>query len=319
MNIGIQALGSLRVVDPARKPEETEKQLRADYTAIKEAGFDAIDFGLECFLDSRSLSDRSVPCFFDRPMEELEEYFLPYRELCAESGLEISQTHAPFEKCVEEGERREHYFGVIEKAIRLTGFLKVPYCVVHPIIMRRLYGPEKEWKDNTAMFKRLVPVAKESGVMICLENMFDRNPRDVDETVCSGADEAVRYLDELNDFAGEERFGFCFDLGHAALMRRSPRDYIKALGGRLKILHLHDNDGTHDFHALPFTFVAAWGGPYVINWDGLIEGLSSVGYDGTLSFEAGPGILALPEPLKQAGRVFTAECGKYIIKQLREV
>ncbi len=317
MNIGLQSLGALRVIDPSRPAEEEKKGLRADFAAIREAGFDAIDFGLECFLDSRSLLDRSCPCFYDRPLEELQEYFLPYRELCAESGLVFSQTHAPFEKCVKEGELRDHYIEVIEKAIRLTGFLKVPYVVVHPLIMRRLYGAKKEWEDNMALFRRLIPVARESGVMICLENMFDRNPRGVDETVCSGADEAVRYVDELNRMAGEERFGFCFDLGHASLLRRNPRDYVKALGHRLKILHLHDNDGTHDLHALPFTFVAEWGGPFVVNWDGFLEGLAQTGFDGTLSFEAGPGVLCLPEPLKQAGRVYAAACGHYLMEKLK--
>ena len=37
--------------------------------------------------------------------------------------------------------------------------------------------------------------------------------------VCADPDDAIWYLDTLNDYAGEELFGFCLDTGHLQLVK----------------------------------------------------------------------------------------------------
>ena len=53
---------------------------------------------------------------------------------------------------------------------------------------------------------------------------------------------------------------------------------IRALGNRLKALHVHDNDRIHDSHELPFTMQ--------IDFDGMVEALRDIGYDGYMTLEA---------------------------------
>ena len=65
---------------------------------------------------------------------------------------------------------------------------------------------------------------------------------------------AVKRIDEMNDKYGAEVMGFCFDTGHANLVGIKFQEFIQTLGSRLKVLHVHDNDGMADLHQVPFTF-----------------------------------------------------------------
>ena len=49
------------------------------------------------------------------------------------------------------------------------------------------------------------------------------------------------------------------------------------MGGRIKALHIHDNDGEDDEHLAPFTGS--------INWPAFCECMRNIGYSGDLSFE----------------------------------
>ena len=51
-----------------------------------------------------------------------------------------------------------------------------------------------------------------------------------------------------------------------------------ALGRHLRGLHVHDNSGRSDDHALPYTGV--------LNLDAVINGLLDIGYRGVFTFEA---------------------------------
>ena len=55
-------------------------------------------------------------------------------------------------------------------------------------------------------------------------------------------------------------------------------DYMVAMKGRIKALHLSDNDGVNERHLLP--------GKGVIDRKEVIRGLIDIGYEGTLNFES---------------------------------
>ena len=69
---------------------------------------------------------------------------------------------------------------------------------------------------------------------ICLENLYESVGGRLVEGVCSAPEEAVRYIDSLNEEAGEERFGFCLDTGHLNLVKRPPYETVLRLGRRIK-------------------------------------------------------------------------------------
>ena len=64
---------------------------------------------------------------------------------------------------------------------------------------------------------------------VCLENLLNLYEWDPYEGNCSNADEAVWFLDTLNAEAGEEVFGFCFDVGHAVLTGANLYQYLTTI------------------------------------------------------------------------------------------
>ena len=55
-------------------------------------------------------------------------------------------------------------------------------------------------------------------------------------------------------------------------------ELIRTLGHHLQALHLHDNDGWHDSHAIPFTMD--------IDFEAVIKALHDIGYTGYFTLEA---------------------------------
>lgn len=122
--------------------------------------------------------------------------------------------------------------------------------------------------------------------------------------------ESVRLIDELNEAAGEELFGFCLDVGHANLLGKNMYQSLLTLGDRLKILHIHDNDGVSDLHTMPFTFERSWNESST-DWEGFLCGLKEIGYRGVLNFEVFRLMNSFPQQLHPALLSLLAETGRY--------
>ena len=130
---------------------------------------------------------------------------------------------------------------------------------------------------NFERYSRLIPQARTYGVRICLENMFIRHRGRIYSGCCGNAEEACRYVDELNRIAGTECFGFCLDTGHLLLGGQTVRQAMNRLGKRICAFHVHDNNGMEDQHLAPYLGV--------MDWDGFVQGLADIGYDRTMCFE----------------------------------
>lgn len=83
-------------------------------------------------------------------------------------------------------------------------------------------------------------------------------------------------MDAVND--GD--FVACLDIGHAQMrgVGTSAPEMIRALGPRLKALHIHDNDKWHDSHAIPFSMS--------IDFGAVAQALKDVQHTGYLTLEA---------------------------------
>ena len=103
----------------------------------------------------------------------------------------------------------------------------------------------------------------------------------------------------MNEKYGAEVLGFCFDSGHANLVGIDFEDFIKTLGPRLKVLHLHDNDGLRDLHQIPYTFTKTRENKSSTDWEGFVRGLRGIHFDGVLNFETAPVLKAFPEEMKK--------------------
>lgn len=84
-------------------------------------------------------------------------------------------------------------------------------------------------------------------------------------------------LCELCDFFNSEFVSVCWDFGHANLMGNNQEKAISYVGKRIQCTHLHNNDGSEDYHYLP-----SQGN---IDWKTVIGALKKTGYDNTLTLE----------------------------------
>ena len=229
-----------------------------------DAGFDALDMG-----------------FFD--MKTGESPFLSddYKNVCdgfvslaRECGMYFNQAHAPFgapyakysAECV------PHFPRMFECCARMN----IGTVIIHPVQDGQFYLHEDEMLEKSVKFyKDLIPMAKEYGVRIATENMWQRDKRGyiVDDT-CASPEHFCAVVDAVDS----EWLTACLDIGHVVLCGRDPYTFIHKLGKeRLTALHVHDNDGISDQHKAPYTGT--------IVWQDFCDELKKVGYSGDISFE----------------------------------
>ena len=84
---------------------------------------------------------------------------------------------------------------------------------------------------------------------------------------------------------------------HMELIHREPADYIRQIGSRLKILHMHENDAIGDLHQMPYTFGAKPDDG--VDWEDFCKALVEIGFDGTLSFETFPYVNSFPRGARE--------------------
>lgn len=229
-----------------------------------EAGYDCLDITLH--------GDQN---YFER--EDCNETIKNLKNITSAYGVTFNQAHAPFG-----GGYDKYTTELVPKmpaVFDFCGKLGVDTVIVHPLQQGRYYGNEERLFDmNMEFYSKLAPYAKNAGVRIGIENMWQFNPvaRYIVDDVCAPPEELVRYYDALND---PSVFNVCLDLGHVALCNREPEDAIRTIGhDRLGALHVHDVDYKNDLHTLP--------GVGRINWDNVCRALADVDYKGVFTYEA---------------------------------
>lgn len=308
MKIGIQTGGILEKLG-----------IEKSFEAIKAAGFDCVDLNLDAELGlSWEEIRQGKPSVFFCNESNYKTYTQEVVAASKKTGVSVGQVHAPFpihlRGCEEANRRGLEYVKICIWICHECGCKKL---VVHPFFegsMRLTPSTkEEEWETNIAFYKELIPLLKQYGVICCLENMWgqDWRTKKIYMGVCSDMSETNRYIDALNEIAGETCFGFCLDIGHLTLLGLDSYAAIKTLGKRLVTLHIHDNGGTTDDHVIPFTGVTIW--------DRFLRGLAEIGYEGTLSFETAESQRKVPVELIPAMLSYTVQIGKYFDRTITEI
>ena len=124
----------------------------------------------------------------------------------------------------------------------------------------------------------LLPFAKECGVKIATENMWnwDNEKGEACFAACATSESFLEHLHAVDD----PSFVACLDLGHAEMKGAGSgaAAMIRALGPKLEALHIHDNDRIHDSHQLPFSMK--------IDFGEIVSALKEIGYGGYFTLEA---------------------------------
>ena len=277
------------------------------FKMIADAGFDAVDFGFDLDVPMWRIHRGEKDGIFFESEEKLLEHYAPYKAAADKYGVKIHQAHAPFPSYMQgDAETTAFALEAIKKCFPLLKMMDCHYLVVHPCFGNydETLEDEDEWKLNIDFYSALIPDAKKYDVIVCLENMFTAHRRKIHEAICQDPNEAAAYVDELNDIAGEKRFGFCYDTGHALLVGKDQYRTLKQLGDRVDVLHVQDNDGKDDQHVAPFMGV--------LDWERFAKGLKAIGYKGTINLEVGNLCAWYPVELLADAYTLAAKCAKYI-------
>ena len=251
-----------------------------------EAGFEAIDF---------CMCGRGGKFIFE---DGWQEVVAEMKKVAKDCGLVVEQTHAPFPPYATLGtpEGIAAYVEKAKRALEAAAMLGAPCMVVHPVRLPK-GTHEDQLKHNLEIYSPLLPLAREYGVKIAIENMHaprkDENGNTV-KHVCLTPEEHRAYIEAFND----EQVVACLDIGHAVVAGSTPHDFVRGLGDKLFCLHVHDNDGISDMHTLPYSGK--------LDFAEFARALAEVGYKGNISLESTNYEKNLPDVLYKDGLVCMA-------------
>lgn len=259
------------------------------YHMLKEAGFDAVDLRI-C---------ESTGKLAEIPESDFMATVMHHQAMAEGAGLDVFQMHAPWTWPLPDN--RED-FDVRLKTTKLTILgaeaLGCRYVVVHPLMAfgrDEESGKEREtWEANLRLMGELAPYAGDHGVTICLENMPFRR------FSMSLPDATYRFVKEF----GDERVKICLDTGHCSKLGLKPGAVLREIGDEVRTFHVHDNDGEHDLHQLPYFGV--------IDWDDFRSALCETGFQGTMCLESGGPNPSMELPLAEAMFRFDAAIARSI-------
>lgn len=237
-------------------PDEDVPKLLAEFAA---AGAKRIVFGTNLLHRSRQST-----AFLKMLLRELER-----------DGLVLDGSHAPFSQAglnMPESPERQQVLRERLEMIALCGDLGIDTLTNH-LSNREEFcdleaAPEELRSRALRSLEFLLPQAEKHRVVLALENIFFPSDR---------PDELLAIL----DFFKSPFLGVCYDFGHANIVTARPgasdrdwpekrkriwrgrpviweSDMLQRLLPEVVCLHMHDNDGVDDLHALPGTGTVEW-------------------------------------------------------------
>ena len=187
------------------------------------------------------------------------------RQIGLDNGIVCNQSHAPFPV------RLPAVKSVLKLALECTAEAGGEICIIHP-------DNNKSAEQNAEMFQELLPFAKDCGVKIATENMWNWNvvKNRSSFAACATGEDFRRHIDVV----GDDYLVACLDLGHAEMEGSGDGavNMIHTLGHRIQALHIHDNDCIHDDHQIPFSMN--------IDFSPIIKALRDIDYKGWFTLEA---------------------------------
>ncbi len=182
-----------------------------------------------------------------------------------------------FNPASDDPETRSKAKEVVEKQIQVASRLGVDAVLVVPGSVGADFIPGCEelpynlvWDRATEFVANALPLAKEKGVTLCIENVWNK--------FLLSPMELSRFIDQFDD----ERVGSYFDVGNV-LATGYPEHWIPILEKRIRRVHVKDYRravGSVD------GFVDLLSGD--VNWPAVVAALKAIGYDGWVAAEMIP-------------------------------
>lgn len=156
------------------------------------------------------------------------------------AGIKINSIHAPYDPTADltqaEDVLRHSAIVEIRRCVTACKELGAPVAILH-LNFPGPRGISDRLKKVRESLDEILPFARSNKIRIAAENLADDN--------------SLIILKYALDIFEDEYLGLCFDSGHAAI-HQDAMELVGRYKDRLYAIHLHDNDGKHDLHQLPF-------------------------------------------------------------------
>lgn len=229
------------------------------------AGFDCFDITMTGMVGYDWANKVAAPSDSVWAKPDCVQYARLLKKVGEDNGITCNQTHAAYP--VSCPEIRDS----LKCAIECTAEAGGKICVIHP-------DNDKNGYENAEMYIELLPFAKEHGVKLATENMWNWN-YELDQAApaaCSDPKSFLEHIIAVND----PYLIACLDIGHAEMqgLNTNAVDMIHALGDSLQALHIHDIDKHDDNHQIPFSLN--------VEFEPIVKALKAIGYKGDFTLEA---------------------------------
>ncbi len=148
----------------------------------------------------------------------------------------------------------------------------------------------------TAWYDSLIPAAKECGVKILVSNQCKNVYGHLVRGIFSDMAGFASWVDSQNAKHGEGSFGICLDIGTTNICGQELQEVIAELGSRVEMVIVRENDGVNDSSLLPYS--SAKHDASTMDYMGLIRGLRSVDFEGTLILDMHDTVGAIPTKIR---------------------
>ena len=229
---------------------------------VIEAGFKYIDLSLYSIFENDELLISDM--WLDNAKRILEN--------TQKKGAKFVQAHSPGGNPLSEDKCEvENLVKATIRSIDICGALGIPNIVVHAGCQKGI-SKEESFNLNKAFFEKLIPAMEKNNVNVLCENSTAKNMKDKYFTN-TGKD-----MKEFVKYFNHPLFHACWDTGHGNC-EGNQYDEIVAIGDDLCALHINDNSGRGDEHALPYFGTT--------NMDEIMNALIDINYNGYFTFESG--------------------------------
>lgn len=247
--------------------------------------------------------------WMERRWQAVEGFMEQFRK----AGVQLPLGYAPhFGYAAEDWPVLSAYRSVIGQGIRLAGGAGCRRLVVRPWL--RNLSRQELWARNREFYLSLADLARECGITILLENQAKSIHGHLVRGIFSDASEAVSRVDELNEAAGEARFGFCLNMGASGPCGMNVQDLVQELAGRLQAVILCDSDGTGEKQLLPFTGAGRMA--CETDWLSVIRSLRETVFAGYLVLNMRDTAAAFPPLLRPQLLQLARSVVRYIVWQI---
>ena len=191
--------------------------------------------------------------------DQFDSDFKSFPKYADEAGLYVESAHAPYldaDTLWVDNIAGQDYSEKMLACIKDCAAYSVKTLVMHPT-NTKIPLPENNVGINR--LKRMVESAQRYSVNLAVENTVQ-----------------PAYLEYIFNRISSDRLGFCFDSGHSNLYC-AQQNLLALYGDRLMALHLHDNDGQADQHALPRSGS--------IDWAAFMAQIKAAAYQGAIALE----------------------------------